>query len=77
MPRKKTTIDDLARMVKGGFDEVTDWQKWATKRFVGIDEDLKAIRKQLAGVVYRPEFEKLETRVKDIEDLLAVATKRR
>ncbi len=77
MPRRKITIDDLARMVKGGFDEVTDWQRWATKRFIGIDEDLKAIGKQLTGVVYRPEFEKLESRVKDIEDLLAVVTKRR
>lgn len=90
MAKRKITIDDLARMVKEGFDEtatkqevrtgfqaVTDWQKWAARRFMLIDNDLRAIRKQLTGVVYRHEFEKLETRVKDIENLLAVVTKRR
>lgn len=77
MPKKKITIDDLARMVKEGFDEVTGWQNWASKRFEVVDDDLKAIRKQLTGVVYRPEFEKLESRVRDLEDLLAVVTKRR
>ena len=70
-------------MVKEGFDEVArkdaleSFQKWTMRRFDRIDEDLKAIKKQLTGVVYRPEFEKLESRVKDIEDLLAVVTKRR
>ena len=64
-------------MVKEGFDAVTGWQRWATKRFTAIDDDLKVIRKQLTGVVYRHEFEKLESRVKDIEDFFAVATKRR
>ena len=53
MPRKKITIEDLARMVKEGFDEVTGWQHWATKRFAAIDEDLKSIRKQLTDLVYR------------------------
>lgn len=64
-------------MVKEGFDEVTGWQKWATRRFDSIDIDLKGIRKQLDRVVFRQEFEKLEARVKDIEDLLAVVAKRR
>lgn len=97
MPKKKITIDDLARMVKEGFDEtarkdelaalrgdvdslsgdVGSFQKWTMRRFDAIDTDLKTIKKHLTGVVYRNEFEKLETRVKDIEDLLAVATKRR
>jgi len=84
---KKLTIDDLARMVKEGFDEVTDamarkdaleaFQRWTMRRFDLIETDLKIIKKQLDRVVYRHEFEKLETPVKDIEDLLAVVTKRR
>lgn len=55
MAKRKVTIEDLARMVKEGFDEVTGWQRWAAKHFEGIDADLKVIRKQLAGVVYRHE----------------------
>ncbi len=75
MKKKEITMDDLANMVKRGFDEVIDWQKWATKRFDSVDDDLKAIRKQLDKVVYRHEFEKLEKRVKDIEDMLAMIRK--
>lgn len=90
MPKKGITIDDLARMVKEGFDEtarkddlmvlqsdVASFQKWTMRRFDLIDTDLKIIKKQLDRVVFRHEFEKLETRVKDLEDLLAVVTKRR
>lgn len=90
MARKKITIDDLARMVKEGFDEtarkgdlmalqsdVDSFQKWTMRRFDRVDEDLKVIKKQLDRVVFRHEFEKLEGRVKDIEDLLAVVAKRR
>lgn len=87
MAKKKITIEDLARMVKEGFDEVTSvmarkdsleaFQRWTMRRFDMIDADLKIIRKQLDRVVFRQEFEKLEARVKDIEDLLAVVAKRR
>lgn len=87
MPKKKVTIDDLARMTKEGFDEVTGamarkdaleaFQRWTMRRFDVIDTDLKMIKKQLDRVVFRQEFEKLEARVKDIEDLLAVVAKRR
>lgn len=74
-------------MVKEGFDEVTGamarkdaleaFQRWTMRRFDLIDTDFKIIKKQLDRVVFRHEFEKLETRVKDIEDLLAVVAKRR
>lgn len=90
MAKKKITIDDLARMVKEGFDEMarkdqlsavkdhlSSFEKWTMRRFDVIDGDLKIIKKQLDRVVFRHEFEKLETRVKDIEDLLAVVSKRR
>lgn len=87
MARKKITIDDLARMVKEGFDEVTSvmarkdaleaFQRWTMRRFDVVDADLRTIKKQLDRIVFRQEFERLEGRVKDIEDLLAVVTKRR
>lgn len=80
--KKKITIDDLARIIKGEFDnvnkrfdETTDWQKWAARRFEGIDYKLKSIDHKLDKVVYRPEFEKLENRVTELEDLLAVIRK--
>jgi len=82
MKKKKITIEDLARMVKKGFDEtakeeqVINLEKWAKRRFDNIDRELEKIRKQLTGIVYRQEFEKLEARVKDLEDLLAVGTKK-
>ena len=74
-------------MTKEGFDEVTGtmarkdaldaFQRWTMRRFDLIDTDLKIIKKQLDRVVFRYEFDKLEARVKDIEGLLAVVTKRR
>jgi polyhydroxyalkanoate synthesis regulator phasin len=83
MAKKNITIDDLARMVQKGFnetagkDQVENLEHWAKNRFDGIDRELKAIRSQLTGVVYRKEFEELETRVKDLEHLLAVHDKKR
>ena len=62
MPRQKITIDDLARMVKEGFDEMARkdaleaFQRWTMRRFDVIEGDLKIIKKQLTGVVYRHEF---------------------
>lgn len=62
MSKKKITIDDLARMVKEGFDEMTGamarkdaletFQRWTMRRFDAIDIDLKTIRKQLDRVVF-------------------------
>jgi len=90
MAKRKVTIEDLARMVKRGFDEtatkseiksleerIESLGKWATHRFNLIDIKLLTIDKKLRNVVYRPEFESLEGRVKDLEDLLAVVSKRR
>ncbi|MBI2055681.1 MAG: hypothetical protein HY462_01565 [Parcubacteria group bacterium] len=51
MPKKKITIDDLARMVKEGFDEVArkdaleSFQQWTMRRFDAVDADLKIIKR--------------------------------
>ena len=82
MKKKNITIDDLAIMVKKGFDgtarkeQVENLEKWTKHRFDNIDRELKSIRKQLTGVVYRYEFEHLESRVKDLENLLAISSKK-
>lgn len=83
MKKKTVTIESLARMVAKGFEEtsgkeqVDNLEKWAKLRFDNVDRDLKEIRKQLTGVVYRYEFEHLEDRVKDLEGLLAIGSKKR
>jgi len=81
MRKKTVTIEDLARMVAGGFEDtkeqVGNLEKWAKMRFDNVDRDLKEIRKQLTGVVYRYEFDRLQDRVKDLEGLLAAGSKKR
>ena len=80
--KKNITIEDLARMVKSGFDGVDERFKKVDERFDNVDyhfnivgKRLDQIEKKLEGVVYRREFEILETRVKELEDLLAASKK--
>jgi len=88
MKKKTVTLEDLARMVAGGFEEtkeqvenldgkVENLEKWAKMRFDNVDRELKEVRKQLTGIVYRYEFDHLEDRVKDLESLLAIGNKKR
>lgn len=83
MAKKKITIESLALMVRKGFagvdknfKEIREEFKGVDKNFKEIREELKGIRKQLTGVVYRHEFEELETRVKELEGLLAMPGKK-
>ena len=77
MANKKITIEDLAIMVHKGFDGVD-------KRFDGIDtkisaleNEVKIIRKhQIVHTIYRDEFEKLEDRVKELENMLGAISKK-
>jgi len=86
---KKITIEDLAKMIKKGFDNtatvdqvnnlkkrVDNLEGWADKRFDNIDRELKIIRKKLENVVYRNEFEDLKSRVKELEDLFAIPSRK-
>lgn len=69
MKSKNLTIDDLARMVQKGFDENHE-------EFKEVHLELRAIRKELLGVVYRPEFKDLQERVRGIEDILSILKKK-
>jgi archaellum component FlaC len=81
MKKKPIAIEDLALMIGKGFEETAtqtdELEKWVKGRFDNIDRELKGIRKGLAGVVYRHEFEELQTRVKELENLFAMPAKRR
>lgn len=82
MVKKRITIEDLAGMVKKGFDGVD-------KRFDRIDqvldkhavmlidhtERLQRIESKLENVVYRREFDELKGRVEALENLLAIKKK--
>jgi hypothetical protein len=80
MKHKPMTIDDLAGMVQKGFREtqaeIGDVRAEMHAMETRLDHDLKAIRKQLLGVVYRDEFEDLQERVKDLENMLAMPSKK-
>lgn len=64
MKKRNITIDDLARMVKKGFDGMD-------KRFDKVDDRLERIEKLLIAE-NRRRIEKLEVDVKELKELLAV-----
>jgi archaellum component FlaC len=64
MSKREVTIEDLAVMVKKGFDGVD-------KRFDGVDDRLDRIEK-LMLVDHKHRIERLEEQVKNLRDLLAV-----
>lgn len=64
MGKKNITIDDLAGMVKKGFDGVD-------QRFNKVDNSLERIEKFIIAE-HRRRIEKLETEVKELKELLAV-----
>ena len=71
MKNKNTTIDDLAIMVKKGFDGVD-------RRFDGVDRRLDKVEKRLDRIEkliladHRDRIEKLEMEVRELKNLLAV-----
>ena len=69
---KKVTLENLAVMIKKGFDGVDIKFKEIDERFDVIDKRFDKIDKKLEYVVHRNEFEKLEMRVNFLENLLAI-----
>jgi hypothetical protein len=45
-------------------------------QFIGVHNELKVIRRELLGVVYLPEFEDLEERVRNLENMRAMPQKK-
>ena len=66
---KNITIEDLAEMVQKGF-------AGQDKRFDKIENDLIIIKGQLADVVHKSEFDKLESRVEYLENILDAVGKK-
>lgn len=68
MANEQITIDDLAGMIKKGFDENTEQHQRIFTR-------LERIETKLEGIVYRREFDELKGRINELENLLVVHKK--
>ena len=82
MAKKKTTIDDLAGMVKRGFDEVDKRFAEVDKRFDAMDTRFDAMDKRFDRIEnlilkrHEEEIEQLKVRMRYLEDMLAVPVKK-
>ena len=79
MASKKTTIEDLARMVKIGFDETAKKDETATKtQMIKVQDRLDSIESRLDNIeklILRQHSEQikgLERRVNRLEEMFAV-----
>ncbi|KKQ77265.1 MAG: hypothetical protein US98_C0008G0002 [Parcubacteria group bacterium GW2011_GWC1_38_6] len=70
MKKRGVTIEDLARMIKKGFDE-TSKKKEVDDRFDVIENRLEKIEKLILAD-HKRRIERLEGEVRDLKDLLAV-----
>jgi len=83
MAKKKITIDDLAGMVKRGFDEThaymdkrfDETHAYMDKRFDEVDKRFDRIE-NLILKRHEEEIEHLKVRMRDIEDMLAIPLKK-
>jgi hypothetical protein len=79
MKQKAVSNEELARMVQRGFAEskaeISDLRETMTAGFRRHDREFAAIRKRLDHVVDRREFKRLEDRVLDLENTLAMPPK--
>ena len=75
-----TSLDDLARMVKEGFDEVHGTIKAGfdkvDNRLAALENGQEEIKLRLTNVAYRFELEKLEKRVKALKKAVLQKSKR-
>lgn len=77
MAKKKTTIDDLARMVAKGFEE-TSKKVDVDKQFKDIDVRLSSLEKDMEYVKnlitlnHKRRIEKVELEMKELKNALAM-----
>lgn len=72
---RKVTTEDLARMVKGGFDGVDKRFDETDKRFDKVENRLDRIESYLLKK-HEVEIERVKERVKNLEDLFAMPLKK-
>lgn len=79
MPKKNMTIEDLARMVKKGFDETATKNETATKaQIVKVEERLNNIERRLDNIEklilrqHSEQIKNLERRIQRMEEMFAL-----
>lgn len=72
---KKVTIDDLASLIKHGFDHVDDQFKVVNHRLTNLESGQEAILLRLDNVAYRFELVDLEKRVYRLETKTGISRK--
>lgn len=76
---KNISTNQLATIINKGFNTVAkqisgleDKTSNVETKISSLEKDVKAIRQQLTGVIMRNEFDKLESRVDYLENIMAV-----
>jgi len=72
MKKRNVTTEDLARMVKGGFDGVDRRFDKVETRLDGLENGIEEIKLKLDQVAYRFEIEELNRRLKRVEAKLGI-----
>jgi hypothetical protein len=75
MENKKLTIDDLARMVQGGFSDMKEDMDEIKIDIHNLKTGQKQILEKLEGVD-KERIDGIDERVKNIEDLFAMPAKK-
>ena len=70
--KAKTTIDDLAVMVKGGFDAMDGRFDKMENRLDGLEQGQEDIKLRLDNVAYRFELVELQRRVELVEKKVGI-----
>ncbi len=77
---KKITINKLAELINNGFEgmstQMTELENRVNGKFSGLEKDIKAVRQQIAGAIFRSEFDGLESRVEYLENMLNLPAKK-
>ena len=69
---KKITLENLAGMIKKGFDENTKQHRQIFNRLDNLEQGQEEIKLKLDQVAYRFEIEELNRRLKRVETKLGI-----
>ena len=75
LTKNVNTIEDLARLVKSGFDTVNKRFNIIENHFSDIENSLEDITLRLSHVAYRFELEEVKKREKTLEKAISKKTK--
>jgi hypothetical protein len=66
------TNEELARMIKMGFDDVHEEFCHVHSKLDNVENELKEVKGKLEGVIYRFEYNELQNRLEAVERQLGI-----